>query len=259
MARDGVGRRTEVAMRATMACSVRAMGRPGFGKEGKPKPREVRRDRKETRLADPESMAFEAKLERLKRSAAVPTTPPPGTSSAASTSTSTSERKDASAAAFPALGLLLAGAFAWTFAFGDGPATVPSNPTATDVEGSTASTSTPFGKLRATVEALCASGKQDEALVQVERAASEDTEYDALALLLLQASVYSGWEGHAADAAALYDKAVDEHREDFRAYLARGAFLQTQGQKGEAQRMFIQAKYYAPPDAKGFVNRVANR
>ena len=257
MAWDGVGRETDVAMRATMACSVRAMGRPGFGKEGKPKPREVRRDRKETMPADPEATAFEARLERLKRSAAVPPTTTPGTSSAASTSTS--ERKEASAAAFPALGILLAGAFAWTFAFGDGPATVPSNPTATDVEESTATTSTTFGKLRATVEALCASGKQDEALVRVERAASESTEYDALALLLLQASVYSGWEGHAADAAALYDKAVDEHREDFRAYLARGAFLQTQGQKGEAQRMFIQAKYYAPADAKGFVNRVANR
>lgn len=240
-----------------MAWSVRATARPGFGKEAKSKPRDVRRDRKDPRPADPDALAFEARLERLRRNAPGPSTPPTPPATSVAASTSLSKRKDASGAAFPALALLLAGAFAWTFAFGDGPGTVLSKPSATDVD--TFRTSTPFGRLRATVEAMCASGKQDEALEEVKRAASNGMEYDGLALLLLQASVYSGWEGHAADAAALYDKAVDEHREDFRAYLARGAFLQSQGQKGEAQRMFIQAKYYAPADAKTFVQRVANR
>eukprot|EP00951_Prasinocladus_malaysianus_P007288 scaffold52430_cov33-Prasinocladus_malaysianus.AAC.1 len=35
-----------------------------------------------------------------------------------------------------------------------------------------------------------------------------------------------------------------------------GVLLRNTGQKGDAERMFIQAKYLAPPEARAVVNRV---
>jgi len=261
---EGFGREHSgmaMAMAMAMARPVRAMARPGFGKGAGKASREVRRDLGTARPTDPEEMAFEARLERLRRTSQTPrTSPSDGDSTDESAPVEREKGRGIPAAAFPAFALLLAGAFAWTFAFGDGPAAPPPSKVRNeDVEALPSSPTTPFGRLRATTEALCEAGKQDEALAEVERVASDRDTYDPLSLLLLKASVYSGWDGHAADAAALYDKAVDEYNEDFRAYLARGAFLQIQGQKGEAQRMFIQARFYAPTDAKAFVNRVASR
>jgi len=47
-----------------------------------------------------------------------------------------------------------------------------------------------------------------------------------------------------------------EHPEDFRPYLAKGLVLQQQGQKGDATRYFIQARYFAPAAARGVVDAI---
>ena len=43
---------------------------------------------------------------------------------------------------------------------------------------------------------------------------------------------------------------------DFRPYLAKGLVLQQQGQKGDATRFFIQARYYAPASSRGVVDAI---
>lgn len=43
--------------------------------------------------------------------------------------------------------------------------------------------------------------------------------------------------------------------EDFRAYLAKGLLLQDQGRAGDAQRYFIQARYFAK-ESKGVVDSI---
>ena len=44
-----------------------------------------------------------------------------------------------------------------------------------------------------------------------------------------------------------------------RGYLARGALLKENGRKADAQRMFIQARYFAPSQARAIVEQIANR
>ena len=42
-----------------------------------------------------------------------------------------------------------------------------------------------------------------------------------------------------------------------RGYLAKGAVYKAQGRKSDAQRCFIQARYLAPANVKGLVERLA--
>ena len=44
-----------------------------------------------------------------------------------------------------------------------------------------------------------------------------------------------------------------------RGYLAKGVLLREEGQRGDAQRMFLQARYIAPPNARAVIDRVIGR
>ncbi|KAL0724371.1 hypothetical protein Bca4012_038970 [Brassica carinata] len=75
-----------------------------------------------------------------------------------------------------------------------------------------------------------------------------------LSVELLLGKAYSDWE-HISDAIAVYDRLISEHPEDFRGYLAKGIILKENGSRGDAERMFIQARFFAPDKAKAFVDR----
>jgi Tfp pilus assembly protein PilF len=53
--------------------------------------------------------------------------------------------------------------------------------------------------------------------------------------------------------------ASQEYPEDFRPYLAKGLVLKQQGQKGDATRYFIQARYYAPSTSRGAVDAIISQ
>uniref|UniRef100_A0A0D9WXR4 Tetratricopeptide repeat-like domain-containing protein n=1 Tax=Leersia perrieri TaxID=77586 RepID=A0A0D9WXR4_9ORYZ len=81
---------------------------------------------------------------------------------------------------------------------------------------------------------------------------------DLIQVDLLLGKAYSDW-GHIGDAVAVYENLIAEHPEDFRGYLAKGIILKENGKSGEAERMFIQAKFFAPDAAKALVDRYAQR
>mmetsp|Transcript_34579 Transcript_34579/g.97979 ORF Transcript_34579/g.97979 Transcript_34579/m.97979 type:complete len:125 (-) Transcript_34579:68-442(-) len=85
---------------------------------------------------------------------------------------------------------------------------------------------------------------------------SRAADYSPYEADLLLASLYSQWSGHNSDALKVYDALIKSDADDFRAYLAKGVLLRSNGQKGDAERMFIQAKYLAPKEAMSVVNRV---
>ena len=87
-------------------------------------------------------------------------------------------------------------------------------------------------------------------------AASPST-VDSAALDLLTAKVYGSWRGHDNDALAVYDGLIKASPEDFRGYLAKGLFLKEHGRKADAERMFIQARFYAPASRQAFIKRMA--
>lgn len=86
-----------------------------------------------------------------------------------------------------------------------------------------------------------------------------DDQMDPVQVEMLLGKAYSTWEGHTGDAIAVYDNIIASHPDDFRGYLAKGILLKDQGKDGDAERMFIQARYLAPPKAKGFVDRYSGR
>eukprot|EP00262_Sarcandra_glabra_P015604 TRINITY_DN485_c0_g1_i3.p1 TRINITY_DN485_c0_g1~~TRINITY_DN485_c0_g1_i3.p1 ORF type:complete len:429 (-),score=98.41 TRINITY_DN485_c0_g1_i3:122-1408(-) len=75
---------------------------------------------------------------------------------------------------------------------------------------------------------------------------------------LLLGKAYSDW-GHISDAVSVYDRLISEHPDDFRGYLAKAIILKENGKVGDAERMFIQARFFAPENAKAFVDRYARR
>lgn len=64
---------------------------------------------------------------------------------------------------------------------------------------------------------------------------------------------YAGWRGHDQDALAAYDTLTGAFPTDFRGYLAKAVFLKERGRQGDAERMFLQAKFYAPEEMQAFV------
>lgn len=80
---------------------------------------------------------------------------------------------------------------------------------------------------------------------------------DSVALDLLLGKVYNGWRGHDTDALAVYEGLVKGNPEDFRGYLAKGLYLKDHGRRADADRMFLQAKYYAPPSRQGLIQKLA--
>ncbi|KAG6733063.1 hypothetical protein I3843_01G200300 [Carya illinoinensis] len=75
---------------------------------------------------------------------------------------------------------------------------------------------------------------------------------------LLLGKAYSDW-GHINDAVSVYDRLISSHPDDFRGYLAKGIILKENGKVGDAERMFIQARFFAPENAKALVDRFARQ
>ncbi|CAM8877977.1 unnamed protein product [Rhodiola kirilowii] len=87
---------------------------------------------------------------------------------------------------------------------------------------------------------------------------TETQSVDSIQVELLLGKAYSDW-GHISDAVSVYDGLIASHPNDFRGYLAKGIILKENGNAGAAERMFIQARFFAPDKAKGLVNRFAGR
>lgn len=77
---------------------------------------------------------------------------------------------------------------------------------------------------------------------------------DPVQVELLLGKAYSDW-GHVSDAVAVYDQLISKYPNDFRGYLTKGIILKENGKVGDAERMFIQAKFFAPEKAKALVDR----
>ncbi|RDX93399.1 hypothetical protein CR513_24350, partial [Mucuna pruriens] len=83
---------------------------------------------------------------------------------------------------------------------------------------------------------------------------TDSQKLDPVQVELLLGKAYSDW-GHVSDAVAVYDQLISTHPNDFRGYLAKGIILKENKNIGDAERMFIQAKFFAPDKAKALVDR----
>ncbi|CAN4085058.1 unnamed protein product [Withania somnifera] len=130
-----------------------------------------------------------------------------------------------------------------------------------------------FEVLRGLTNALIAAKKPDEA-VQVllasrkslkeeifgsndgtkNGAANSKSEVDPIQVDLLLGKAYSEW-GHVSDAVSVYNQLISTYPDDFRGYLAKGIILKENGNVGDAERMFIQARFFAPENAKALVDK----
>jgi len=88
---------------------------------------------------------------------------------------------------------------------------------------------------------------------------SADDPVDIVQLELLTGKVYGEWKGHSGDAVAVYNRLIENYKDDFRGYLAKGSILKEVGKTKDADRMFLQARYLAPEAAKVLVEQVASR
>ncbi|XP_057453981.1 uncharacterized protein LOC130745640 [Lotus japonicus] len=127
-----------------------------------------------------------------------------------------------------------------------------------------------FEVLRGLTNSLLAAKKPDEAVQLLlacrERLSSENLsqksdssptdsqKLDPIQVDLLLGKAYSDW-GHVGDAVAVYDRLISAHPDDFRGYLAKGIILKENKNIGDAERMFIQARFFAPDNAKALVDR----
>ncbi|KAK7349064.1 hypothetical protein VNO77_06118 [Canavalia gladiata] len=127
-----------------------------------------------------------------------------------------------------------------------------------------------FEVLRGLTDSLFAAKKPDEAvqllLAYRGRLSSENIsqksdsnsadsqKLDPVQVELLLGKAYSDW-GHVSDAVAVYDNLISTHPDDFRGYLAKGIILKENKNIGDAERMFIQARFFAPDKAKALVDR----
>lgn len=133
-----------------------------------------------------------------------------------------------------------------------------------------------FEVLRGLTNALLAAKRQDEAvqvllssreLLNLQRSDDSATrktsgtaapDIDPIQIDLLLGKAYSDW-GHISDAVSVYDRLISSHPDDFRGYLAKGIILKENGNAGDAERMFIQARFFAPEKAKALVDRYSRR
>ncbi|KAF8007644.1 hypothetical protein BT93_K1595 [Corymbia citriodora subsp. variegata] len=153
-----------------------------------------------------------------------------------------------------------------------------------DYEGSAAayrsasklSTDINFEVLRGLTNALLAAKKPDEAVqlllasrdlvnskkpnVEADSNTMERSKQnvDPIQVDLLLGKAYSDW-GHVSDAVSVYNGLISSHPNDFRGYLAKGIILKENGRAGDAERMFIQARFFAPEKAKALVDRYAGQ
>lgn len=155
-----------------------------------------------------------------------------------------------------------------------------------DYEGSAAaykssammSNSVDFEVLRGLTNALLAAKKPDEAVqillvfrkrlntaesqggsLKVDNSMTEALlQVDPIQVELLLGKAYSDW-GHVSDAVSVYDQLISSHPDDFRGYLAKGIISKENGNVGAAERMFIQARFFAPERAKVLVDRYSRQ
>ncbi|KAL0056221.1 hypothetical protein WJX82_008908 [Trebouxia sp. C0006] len=80
--------------------------------------------------------------------------------------------------------------------------------------------------------------------------------YSETEISLLLGRVYAQWPGHDGQALDIYDKLIQKNPDDFRGYLARGVLFRGEGRQGDAERMFLQARYIAPKESRALVDRV---
>ncbi|KAK1294494.1 hypothetical protein QJS10_CPA16g00594 [Acorus calamus] len=125
-----------------------------------------------------------------------------------------------------------------------------------------------FESLRGLTNALLAAKKPNEAVqfLQSYRAnldipSSDGPDVngiDPIQVELLLGKAYSDW-GRVSDAVSVYDRLISVYPDDFRGYLAKGIILKENGKVGAAERMFIQAKFFAPEKAKSLVDRYSRK
>ncbi|XP_073016686.1 uncharacterized protein [Primulina eburnea] len=140
------------------------------------------------------------------------------------------------------------------------------------------SKSSDFEVLRGLTNALLAAKKPDQAVQvllatrgQLDKEKSSDNNdmtvrsttgtssgLDPIQVDLLLGKAYADW-GHISDAVSVYDQLITNHPDDFRGYLAKGIVLKQNGSTGDAERMFIQARFFAPAEAKVLVDKYARR
>ncbi|KAA3477944.1 Tetratricopeptide repeat (TPR)-like superfamily protein isoform 4 [Gossypium australe] len=87
---------------------------------------------------------------------------------------------------------------------------------------------------------------------------TEPQNLDPIQVNLLLGKAYSD-SGHVSDAVAIYDQLISSNPNDFRGYLAKGIILKENGNVGDAERMFIQARFFAPEKAKALVDRYSRQ
>ncbi|CAN6447498.1 unnamed protein product [Victoria cruziana] len=133
-----------------------------------------------------------------------------------------------------------------------------------------------FEILLGLVNALLAAEKPDEAVqvlldvreklnesekrpdVLVEATGRSMQKFDPIQIDLLLGKAFSSW-GHVSDAVSVYDQIISTYPDDFRGYLAKGVILKENGKVGDAERMFIQARFFAPDKAKVLVDQYSRR
>nr|XP_009414684.1 PREDICTED: uncharacterized protein LOC103995732 isoform X3 [Musa acuminata subsp. malaccensis] len=86
----------------------------------------------------------------------------------------------------------------------------------------------------------------------------ENLNADPIQVDLLLGKAYSDW-GRVSDAVVVYDQLISKHPDDFRGYLAKGIILKENGSVGDAERMFIQARFFAPEKVKALVDRYSGK
>ncbi|KAJ4719057.1 Tetratricopeptide repeat (TPR)-like superfamily protein [Melia azedarach] len=87
---------------------------------------------------------------------------------------------------------------------------------------------------------------------------TEPQKVDTIQVELLLGKAYSDG-GRVSDAVAVYDRLISSYPNDFRGYLAKGILLKENGKFGDAERMFIQARFFAPEKVKELVDRYSKR
>ncbi|KAK0596754.1 hypothetical protein LWI29_018663 [Acer saccharum] len=133
-----------------------------------------------------------------------------------------------------------------------------------------------FELLRGLTNALLAAKKPDEAVkvlldsrerLNAEKSdivkagnnmGTEQQKLDPIQVELLLGKAYSDG-GRVSDAVAVYDQLISSYPNDFRGYLAKGIIFKENGRVGDAERMFIQARFFAPENAKALVDRYSKR
>ncbi|KAK0598420.1 hypothetical protein LWI29_034499 [Acer saccharum] len=75
--------------------------------------------------------------------------------------------------------------------------------------------------------------------------------HSAMVGLLLGKAYSDG--GRVSDAVAVYDQLISSYPNDFHGYLAKGIIFKENGRVGDAERMFIQARFFAPENAKALL------